>query len=456
MASSWHAEPRRLNDEEEVDRIAEAVLVLRRSGLFKVEPVETQPERSRTVNEVEEIPTQGLQDEEENLFSLRGGLEYPHVTDRRGRPTHKKNPIGAVFSSPQISPALPRLAPPASFARYKSSTPLPFRTSMGPFANTSDHTHHSPHRETSTLPKTELNFRTVPSRNIPRAEIPVNSDTNALSFIGHPPRISTFSGSNTKIDVSFEAWKFEVKCLMNDNTINQDLLLHGVRKSLRGEPSKLCMHLGETASVETILRKLESVYGIVESGTTLLQQFYNAKQENDESVALFGCRLEEIVNKATNRGAVAQDQANEMLKSKLWTGLKDERVKNAARYKYERISDFDTLRAELRAIEQEIKESDGLRARTYKTPRAFSMPQGEVQSDSTLKELTKRVQNIEEKISKQQDTSKLLNRILEKIDRLEELNRKEDAGQTTRTENKPSNYRGPLRRDNQRANYPKQ
>lgn len=288
-----------------------------------------------------------------------------------------------------------------------------------------------------------------------------NSDADTLSVLGRVPRISTFSGSNTKTDVSFEAWEFEVKCLMNDRTMNRDLLLQGVRKSLRGEPCKLCIHLGETASVETIIRKLEGVYGIVESGTTLLQQFYNARQENDESVAVYGCRLEEIVNRAINRDAIAPSQANEMLKSKFWTGLKDERVKNAARYKYEKISDFDTLRAELRAIEQEIKESDGLRAKTCKTPRVMTMPLAEVRIDDTVDELTKRVKNIEEKIPKQQDTSKLLSKILEKIDRLEEVNRKEVirdvAGNTGRVSgDKPSNYRGPLQMDNQRANLQRQ
>lgn len=451
MAHSWHGERSHLGEEEDIDRIAEAVMVLRRSGLFTVEPVETQLERSGIASHDERVrsPTQGVQVEEENPFSLQGGFEYPHVTDRRRRPT-RNNPISAVFPSPQRNPPL---VPPASFTAHKSSTPLPSHASV----NTKDHPHYTALNETSTLRKPGLDVKTAQPHSMPWVTIPAISDADAQSVLGRVPRISTFSGSNTKTDASFEAWKFEVKCLMNDKSVNRDLLLRGVRKSLRGEPSKLCIHLGETASVETIMKKLEGVYGIVESGTTLLQQFYNAKQENDESVAVYGCRLEEIVNKAINRDAVAQDQANEMLKSKLWTGLKDERVRNAARYKYEMIPDFDTLRAELRAIEQEIKESDGLRAKTYKTPRVVSMPQAEAQTDGAVDELTKRMRSIEEKLSKQQDTSKLLNKILERIDRMEEVNRKENAGQTDQPkENKASNYRGPLRRDNQRANPQRQ
>ncbi|KAK3726814.1 hypothetical protein QZH41_019605 [Actinostola sp. cb2023] len=100
---------------------------------------------------------------------------------------------------------------------------------------------------------------------------------------------------------------------------------------VNGEASRLAMHLGEDASLEEILIKLERVYGTVESGTTLLQQFYNSRQEGEESVGAYSCRLEDILNKAIARGAVAREQGDEMLRSKLWTGLKDERIRNATR-----------------------------------------------------------------------------------------------------------------------------
>ena len=77
-----------------------------------------------------------------------------------------------------------------------------------------------------------------------------------------------------------------------------------------------------------------------------------------------------------------------------------------------------------------------------------------------MDELTERVSKIEERISHQQDTTKLLNKIIEKIDRLEKDNRRDEgrtaAGQVGTTESKPSNYRGPLGRDRQRANQQRQ
>ena len=95
-----------------------------------------------------------------------------------------------------------------------------------------------------------------------------------------------FCDSNSKGDVSFEAWTFEVKCLMKDKVYHKDLLLQSVRRSLKGEASRLAMHLGEDASLSD-LQKLEIIYGIVESGTTLLQQFYNSKQDAGETVATY-------------------------------------------------------------------------------------------------------------------------------------------------------------------------
>lgn len=223
------------------------------------------------------------------------------------------------------------------------------------------------------------------------------------------------------------------------------------------------MHLGENASIEDILRKLEGVYGIVESGTTLLQQFYNAKQESGESVAEYGCRLEEIVNRAISRGAVAKEQANEMLRSKMWTGLRDERVRNATRYKYDMTLDFDALRAELRAMEQEIKELDRVQNKNSIQQRTSHMPQvrgeniGE-QTKKSLDELKQKVKVLEEKVARQPDTTKLLNRILEKVEKLEKddqkSNRESENNKPKAVENKSSNSKGPLARDVQRAQGP--
>jgi hypothetical protein len=200
------------------------------------------------------------------------------------------------------------------------------------------------------------------------------------------------------------------------------------------------MHLGEDASLEDILHKLETVYGIVESGMTLLQQFYNAHQEVQESVAEYGCRLEDILGKAVRRGAVSKQQVGEMLRNKLWTGLRDERMRNATRYKYETVKDVDMLMAELRAVEHEMKEMDGVSAKGNKSSQKAVLMQC---SDRTVDELSKKVQELEIRIKGQADNSEVLKKILEKIAALEKAQGKKEAPMTS------LNHSRPLPRDRQ-------
>ena len=56
-----------------------------------------------------------------------------------------------------------------------------------------------------------------------------------------PPRISPFSGEEPvpKGENSFENWKFEVRCLMRDDTYSPSTLTQAVRKSLRGDDARL-------------------------------------------------------------------------------------------------------------------------------------------------------------------------------------------------------------------------
>ena len=389
----------------------------------------------------------------------------------------EKNPFS--FSFGRASPTRPKtpLIPPSSFTSKKTSTP----GSTSRFAPVFDHTSNRGGRNPE-----QRNFATEPLcptdnfrqrrdvqsvHNLPAQVRPSIKQTaikpeplkipstrrrthevQTTSLLCEPPvyarvpRISTFSGSAAKGDVRFEDWRFEVRCLMHDNAVHEDLLLQSVRNSLKGEANRVAMHLGEHATLEDIMLKLERVYGTVESGTTLLQQFYNCRQDENESIGAYGCRLEDVLNKAITRGALASAQSDEMLRSKLWSGLNDERVRSATRYKLEQIHSFDELIGELRAAEQEIRELEGVRghkARTQKvmyTPLTKGSPNNEELTKKSVEELTEKVKNLESVVSKQQETNKLLGKILDRIDALE----------------KSSNYKGPLTRDGQKSQQQQQ
>uniref|UniRef100_K1RMC4 Uncharacterized protein n=1 Tax=Magallana gigas TaxID=29159 RepID=K1RMC4_MAGGI len=46
-----------------------------------------------------------------------------------------------------------------------------------------------------------------------------------------------------------------------------------------------------------------------------------------------------------------------MLRTELWSGLRNSNLRNASRYKYDIINDFETLRRELRTIELDLELS---------------------------------------------------------------------------------------------------
>jgi hypothetical protein len=144
-------------------------------------------------------------------------------------------------------------------------------------------------------------------------------------------------------------------------------------------------------------------------------------------------------------------------------GLKDERIRNATRYKYDRICNFDVLIAELRAVEQEIIEQDKLRGRPSKSQKVTSVsymsqtlneaskePDHGDSIRKTLSELVTKVKALEVQISKQPDTTSILNKILAKVEKLEGKNERSSGSHDVDSKEKgsfhQSNFRGPLPR----------
>ena len=172
----------------------------------------------------------------------------------------------------------------------------------------------------------------------------------------HVPRISFFTGEPPKnaTESTYDLWKYEVKCLMSDKVYPHNAVTNAVRRSLRGEAGQIAKRLGPLVEVHEILEKLESVYGAIDTKETLLSKFYSARQREDEDVSSWGCRLEDILDKAVELGDIKPSQANEMLRNMFWTGLKKS-LKDVSGHKFDSVTDFDQLRVAIRRIEQDQK-----------------------------------------------------------------------------------------------------
>ena len=105
-----------------------------------------------------------------------------------------------------------------------------------------------------------------------------------------------------KTESSFEEWKVEVECLINskmypDHAINQCL-----RNTLLGNARLVIANEGPAATSRQNIDKLESVFGNVVTGANAMQEFNTAEQQPEESVTLWGIRIEQIIQRAVEKG----------------------------------------------------------------------------------------------------------------------------------------------------------
>jgi hypothetical protein len=142
---------------------------------------------------------------------------------------------------------------------------------------------------------------------------------------------------------------------MRKQNYDKDAMLIAVRRSLRGEAGMVAMRIDLDVNIDDIIRKLDSIYGSVDRKEILLTQFYGARQEKDEDISHWSCRLERIIGKCVDGGLVHHSEVDQQLHFMLWNGLKAS-LKAISGYKYDTIKDFDGLRVALRQIENYVPQ----------------------------------------------------------------------------------------------------
>ena len=211
------------------------------------------------------------------------------------------------------------------------------------------------------------NHTVKPSADVPyqtiRSDIPAENSTSVFpsqSFSSNCnappyrlPKLPQFSGEHRNEEVEFVVWKYEVNCLVKSGIYSEHCILESIRNSLKGKARSVLVHLGEMASVSEIMREMDGTYGNVATPERLKEQFYSASQLEGESIVDFSLRLEHLL--CDTRIDLDRSTRDEMLRSRLWSGLRDQVLKNATRYKYETVPDYTSLRRELRQVDEEMK-----------------------------------------------------------------------------------------------------
>lgn len=270
------------------------------------------------------------------------------------------------------------------------------------------------------------------------------------------PRFTIFSGEE-KSETSFEVWKNDVKCAIRDGSASTSLILQAIRSSLKGKARSSLLTLPTDATPDQILQKLDGIYGNIYPSEKLIQQFYEAKQKEGETVADYGMRLENLIQTCIDRGTFNSDSRNEMLRTKLWSGLSDIDLRNASRYKYDTIGDFEELRRELRTIELDLRTSASASGTATGNKKQSQISQiGISDTDSSLNTILKKLEDMDKRmieVEKEVKRSRGNSRPFTQ----NESNGQSGPRSYTNTENRGRNFRsfgtGRFRNNTQRGNY---
>ena len=159
-----------------------------------------------------------------------------------------------------------------------------------------------------------------------------------------------------------------------------------IRNSTKGEAARVIMRLGPDATVPDIIYKLESIFGKIDTKSSVLAEFFSAKQRDDEDVASWGCRLEDLMNRAIQLNEVKPSQANGMLRNMFYEGIQPN-LQDTTGHIFDKIMDFDELRRAIRRKEEEVNKRKAPTSGHVKSVKA-------TEAQSNLEELKAMVQKL--------------------------------------------------------------
>lgn len=93
--------------------------------------------------------------------------------------------------------------------------------------------------------------------------------------------------------------------------------------------------MSDEATPEMIIDKSEGGFVNVYDSEAVIQKFYMEKQEERQPAAEYGMKLKTILQAAVEKGDISQTAIKDMLRTKFWSDLRDSKLKNASRCKYE-------------------------------------------------------------------------------------------------------------------------
>ena len=185
--------------------------------------------------------------------------------------------------------------------------------------------------ETLTSPEVQMHMleQLVQVLREPRGET-ARKQTLAL------PKLNTYSRTEMlgKGEVSFEAWRYEVKslCACHEESVVKEARI----RSLREPAATVLRGLPTNASVKEILRHMEQRCNPTVDAHVMLKEFNNMTQGSKESAAAYITRLEAALHRIRTKHPdnIRENRVQIMLKRGCYQGLTDG-LKESLRYLYD-------------------------------------------------------------------------------------------------------------------------
>ena len=166
-----------------------------------------------------------------------------------------------------------------------------------------------------------------------------------------PPKLGVFSGEGHKNEATYAQWRSEVQSILRAGLYQEPMIMTNVRRSLRGRAADALLAMGTDVRVQQVLDKFDVRFGDVCPTDMTLEKFFTARQLPTESMSAWGCRLEDIVSRIKDPGSAAS--AHSMLRTRYWTGIYSDKIRNALRHHFDDGADFESLLRQARIAEQE-------------------------------------------------------------------------------------------------------
>ena len=147
------------------------------------------------------------------------------------------------------------------------------------------------------------------------------------------PKLNIYSGTESpgKGEVTFEAWRYEVKslCISHEESVVKEAMI----RSLREPAATVLRGLPTNAMVKEILKCMEQRCNPTVDAHVMLKELNNMMQGNKESASACITRLEAALHQIHTKhpDEIGESKAQIMLKRGCYQGLRDG-LKESLRY----------------------------------------------------------------------------------------------------------------------------